>query len=285
MPITVQINHPNREYDYPGDGYFANADLIIRRWNDDLNQHYRKFIRNKGIYVKGIKDNDPDNEDLMFWGEWEGHTIFHPLERVNPNGIHEPFHSIIERGCQNTDPYVFGEFFKYAICSQTGVMQNLDPGSLILFGTTTNRGFILDTVFIVGAYETAEQVYHNNAANYMQIYREETIQQLGETYLGPNHSQTNRIYYSRTWWDDQNYFSYVPCRISDNTYEKVIIPVPPMSKQKVGHPYSHLNPPKGRFAAPPEAWDYITAQVIAQGFYLGIRLEEPEINDGLLENF
>ncbi|GAB6278142.1 MAG: hypothetical protein STSR0006_01370 [Lentimicrobium sp.] len=286
--MTVQLNHPAVEKEFSNKGFCNAGHQIIREWNDNPNQHYRKYIRNKGIYIESIIDSNPKNDDLMFWGEWEGYSKFQPLKRTNPNGIHEPFHSIIGRGCQNTDPYVFGDFFKYAICLQTGVMRNLDPGSLILFGTTTKVGFLLDTVFVVKSKEIAKNVFLNNAANYNQVYREETIEQLGETYLGPNYSRNNCIYHSHTWWNKQNneykefdYFSYVPCRINDETYDKAIIPIPPMAKQRVGHPYRHLNPPNEEWTSPKKVWDYITKEVIKQGLYLGIRLEEPKINNAL----
>ncbi|MCB0538081.1 MAG: hypothetical protein KDE33_11220 [Bacteroidetes bacterium] len=286
--LTVQLNHPAVEKEFSNEGYCNVGQQIIREWNDNPNQHYRKFIRNRGIYIENIIDSNPKDNDLIFWGEWEGYSKFHPLKRTNPNGIHEPFHSIIGRACQNTDPYVFGDFFKYAICFQTGVMRNLDPGSLILFGTTTKVGFLLDTVFIVKSKENAENVFLNSAANYTQVYREETIEQLGETYLGPNYSRINSIYQSYTWWDNQkkedkeiDCFSYVPCRIDDMNYDKVIIPIPPMAKQRVGHPYKHLNPLNKEWTSPKKVWDYITNEVIKQGFYLGIRMEEPKINNGL----
>jgi hypothetical protein len=289
MPvITVQLNHPAIEEKFPGTGYCNVGNLIIRKWNNNPTQHYRKYIKNKGVYIKYVNDHKPQNGDLMFWGEWEGYSKFYPLGQKNPNGIHEPFHSTTGRGCQNTDPYVLGDCFKYVICSQTGVMTSLSLGSLILFGTTTKVGFLLDTVFVVKSSVQAVNVHLNNAANYTQVYREETIEQLGQIYLGPNYSRTNSIYHSYTWWDKQkkeskefDYFSYVPCRIDDVTNNKAIIPIPPMAKQWAGHPYKHLNPPHKKWTSPKKVWDYITDQVIKQGFYLGIRFEEPKINNGL----
>lgn len=291
MPVkSVQLNHPAVEKQYPGNGYFNRGNQVIREWNDNPNQHYRKFIKNTGTYLIHVKDKNPKIEDLRFWGEWEGYSFFHPLNQTNPNGIHRPFHSIMNRACQNTDPYVFGDSFKYAICFQTGVMRNLDSGSLLLFGTTTKIGFLLDTVFVVRSRESANHVFLNQASNYTQLYKEETIEQLGEIYLGPNYSRTNSIYQSYTWWDNQSkennvtaidYFSYVPCRTDDKTYDKVTIQIPPMAKQRVGHPYNHLNPPNEEWTSPKKVWDYITNEVIRQGFYLGIRFEEPEINNDL----
>jgi hypothetical protein len=72
-----------------------------------------------------------------------------------------------EPHCQNTDPYVFGSCFKYFNCKQIRHRNNarkedegvatklaqLDPGSIILFGSTRGTGqdarFLLDTVFVI----------------------------------------------------------------------------------------------------------------------------------------
>ena len=95
-------------------------------------------------------------------------------------------------------------------------MCNLSNGSLILFGTTTKIGFLLDTVFVVKTNETAVCVSNNNAINYSNVYREETLEQLGSTYLGTNPSVVNKIYHCQTWWDCNEYFSFVPCKIASS---------------------------------------------------------------------
>jgi len=148
MPLLkVQLNHPGSEKPFKlGKGYQKINGSIIREWNDDP-RHYRKFIRIKGDYLPSIGAN-PIESNLQFWGEWEGNSVFHPInnEAGNANGIHEPFHSTQIRGFENTDPYIYGNFFKYATCSQSGELLNLMPSSLILFGTTKDIGFELDTV-------------------------------------------------------------------------------------------------------------------------------------------
>jgi len=115
---------------------------------------------------------------LQFWGEWEGNSVFHPINDGvgNGNGIHEPFHSTQIRGFENTDPYIYGDFFKYATCSQSGELLNLMPSSLILFGTTKDIGFELDTVFVVKTFESALSVFTNKGHNYSRVYHEETLE-------------------------------------------------------------------------------------------------------------
>ncbi|MBA7551939.1 hypothetical protein ES705_44490 [subsurface metagenome] len=119
MPVlSVQLNHLGNEKEYTpgcefisGSGYYSVGSQIVREWNSE--QHYRKFIRNEGVYIKKIGGNSPEKETLLFWGEWEGYSCFYPLGAGIPNGIHEPFHSINCRGTQNTDPYVFGDCFNF----------------------------------------------------------------------------------------------------------------------------------------------------------------------------
>src|SRR5450759_417492 len=283
MPVLkVQLNHPGNQKPFIiGNGYQQINNHIIREWNDDP-QHYRKFIRNDGQYLTSL-ESEPVNGKLLFWGEWEGNSVFIPLNNgvSKPNGIHEPFHSILNRGCQNTDPYVFGEYFKYAICSQTGVMCNLLADSLILFGTTKDIGFELDTVFVVRNHESAQNVYLNNASNYTLVYHEETLEQLGQTYLGLNPSLYNKIYRGQTWRENKDYFSFVPCKVDDGIgFKKVVLRIPPMGKQKVGHPYQHFDNINNI-----QLWKFIVKEVFRQGFYLGIRFDEPQINNAILNGF
>jgi len=284
---TIQLNHPCNEKRFViGNGYFQLNNQIIREWNNDTlpngkQPHYRKFIRNNGEFIGNLVSK-PQSGNLLFWGEWEGYSFFTPINNGIgiPNGIHEPFHSIAVRGFQNTDPYIFGDFFKYAICSQKGIMCNLQNGSLILFGTTTNIGFLLDTVFVVKTHETATTIFTNNAANYTNVYREETLEQLGNTYLGPNPSTKNKIYQSQTWWDCNNYFSFVPCKIdSSNCYSKAILNFSWFSKCKVGHPYNHFNNRKSI-----DIWKDIVDSVLKQGFLLGVKFDEPNTSNLMMTN-
>ena len=287
--IAVQLNHPGVEKNYnlgdehiSGSGFYKINGQIIREWNTE--PHYRKLLRQRGTYVENTETFEIKNDKLVFWGEWEGYSKFYPLTDDYAIGIHEPFHSMIGRGCQNTDPYIFGDCFKYAICSQKGITTSLDEGSLILFGTTTDSGFLLDTVFAVSISESAQSVSENNAVNYTEIYRQETLEQLGDIYLGLNTIAKSRIHKSKIWWNNKqkDFFSYVPCKVDNNQKNnKVIIPFELnnkklMAKQKVGHPYVHF----ANYSVK-QLWKIITDLVLAQGFYLAIKFEEPPINDSL----
>jgi len=288
--LTVQVNHPGRQKEYKvfgtdatvSEGYrILSNKQVIREWNNDIlpknkRPHYRKFIKNKGEYIYDL-DLKPKKCNLLFWGEWEGNSFFRLIGngKGTPNGIHEPFQSIVIHGHQNTDPYVFGEYFKYAVCSQTGIMKTLDNGSLILFGTTIKQGFLLDTVFVVKCNEPADIIRNTNGAKYSQVYKEETLNQLCEYLKVPFcYNIEIKLYRGQTYWECNNYFSFVPCRkVESGPFDKILLDnksFPWLSKCRQGHPFRHLIGRK-----PIDIWNEIANFLLKQKFYLGIRFSEP----------
>jgi DNA-binding CsgD family transcriptional regulator len=100
----------------------------------------------------------------MLWGEWEAQSRvadrYPDASTGMPRFVHEPFvqrPSDMGAERQNTDPFVFGETFLYSNCrqftpdEQPSRLQRLSPGSVILFGSTLERRFVLDTVLVVGS--------------------------------------------------------------------------------------------------------------------------------------
>lgn len=281
--LKVQLNHPGNQKPFKiGKGYTLFNDKIYREWNCD--NHFRKFILNDGQYISDVEDKEPKNTGLYFWGEWEGNSFFEPLNnndyRRFPNGIHKAFHSRPQNGTQNTDPYIFGDYFKYATCKQTGSLYNLEENSLILFGSTypSLDKFYIDTVFVVKSFERAVDVCSNSAQNYTKTYKEQTLEQLNTEYLGPKPSTKKRLYHGKFWFENRNYFSYVPCKLNSDKsgFERFYIdlnnPILNLSKNATGKsflPNCHLSPE--------EVWKFITKETLSQGFVLGIKFTEPEL--------
>jgi hypothetical protein len=286
--LKIQLNHPGNQKTFVlGKGYQKVNNHIIREWNDDP-QHYRKFIRNDGHYLTSL-DNQPKNGKILFWGEWEGNSVFRPInnEKDKPNGIHEPFHSTLIRGFENTDPYVYGEYFKYATCKQSGQLCDLDSFSLILFGSTypSLNAFYLDTVFVVKCDDTAIDVCNNGGSKYSLIYREETLEELENDYLGPEPSQVKKLYHGLSWCENKEYFSFVPCNPDeDPVFDRLKIDLSDtyfnLSANSTGK--SFLRRCKG---SPQEVWRKIVEIAFEQSFYLGIRFNEPEKNDAILKGY
>ncbi|MEI6312806.1 MAG: hypothetical protein WCP57_11150 [Bacteroidota bacterium] len=283
--LKVQLNHPGNQKPFKlGEGYSLWNEKIYREWN--CGNHFRKFIYNDGLYISKIGDTEPKKSDLYFWGEWEGNSFYEPLKnndyRRFPNGIHKPFHSKPKNGTQNTDPYIYGEYFKYATCKQTGALYNLSEDSLILFGSTypSLGKFYIDTIFVVKSFETAVDICSNSAQNYTNTYKEQTLEQLNSEYLGPKPSTKKRLYHGKTWYENLNYFSYVPSKLTSNKsgFERFYIdlnnPILKLSKNATGKsflPNCHLSPE--------EVWNLITIEVLTQGFVLGIKFYEPDLFD------
>ncbi|MFN5208657.1 MAG: hypothetical protein ACK5CV_00545 [Bacteroidota bacterium] len=276
--LVVQLNHPGAEKPFKlGKGYNLYRDKLFREWNNDAT-HYRKFIQHRGQYLSHIGAS-PMESELLFWGEWEGNSWFTPLQIGSPIGIHQPFHSLQVRGHQNTDPYVFGNRFHYAVCKQRGRLTQLDPGSVILFGSSFKKGFALDTVFVVGSYESVHGVAAHQAKNYSSTYREATLEQLGDTYIHPDKNSNLRLYSGMMYSEQKDIFSYVPCKpVNDKT-------IPGFSRMMC--PYSHLefkfssNPTGFKILAEGETqataiWKKISAVVTQAGYGMGIFFQEPE---------
>lgn len=284
--MKIQLNHPGRQKKFKlGNGYIKVNNHIIRVWNSgDI--HYRKFIKNKGYFVSEPNDIKPNQADLYFWGEWEGNSFFYPYPKTDskifPNGLHIPFHSTTIRGLQNTDPYIYGEDFKYCVCKQRGQLCTLILNDLILFGTTVPsiKKFYIDTVFVVKDNETSSNIQANKALNYTQIYREQTLEQLNEYLKEETLKNNNKVYHSKTWWNSNTYFSFVPCKtkLEAAGFERFYLNLNNGDFQLSSNP-TGISFLKRCSLSSKELWIKIVEQAMDQGFKLGIRFEEPKLNE------
>jgi hypothetical protein len=276
--LTVQLNHPGAEKNYKlGGGYSYFEGRLIREWNKDKS-HYRKFIRQEGEYIKAL-GQQPSKDELLFWGEWESNSYFETLNRWNPNGIHQPFHSLHIREHQNTDPYIYGEHFLYSVCKQRGRLTQLEKGSVVLFGSSFKNGFVLDTVFVVGSFESVHEVAANEAANYSKTYREATLEQLGDTYFRPNPASKLRLYKGLMYAENQELFSYTPCKpFTEETktgFPRVIFPYHNLAGFQFSNNPTGIKIISSNAEQTKEIWNYITQEVLKQGYCLGVKIKEP----------
>lgn len=152
-PFTglIQFPHPGSEHNA------AAFDGSVFPWN--AGDHARKFLEAPGRWLSEV--GSPGTGPVRFWGEYEPHSAVRtigPREGLLPRWVHEPLYPPSSQGHrQNTDPLVLGGFW-YSNCKQhrvrahpsPTVMQRLQPGSLILFGSKKDHAFVLDTVFVVG---------------------------------------------------------------------------------------------------------------------------------------
>lgn len=187
---VVQFTHPGEEHSISQRQ--IKAGNMIKAWNN-TKDHKRKFLHTTGACVE--KGKKTEENDIYFWGEWEPESevslIDNPGGDHYPHFIHEPFLRLNESGQliqgdknstpTNTDPFVFGEDgFYYSYCKQNKngkptQMQDLEPGSIILFGSTINQNtddayFALDTVFVVGPVENKLEYNKNTELNKLKEF-------------------------------------------------------------------------------------------------------------------
>ncbi|MFU8858750.1 MAG: hypothetical protein ACNA8S_17310 [Deferrisomatales bacterium] len=122
--------------------------------------HKRKFLLSQGRHVRSPDQAKPEQAEIVFWGEWEAEseTIDDYGRGPGPRSLQSPYYVVPDsyEGCQNTDPFVFGETFFYTGCQQRPDLRrsqlcHLALGSVILFGSPLRkeRKFLLDTVLVV----------------------------------------------------------------------------------------------------------------------------------------
>lgn len=207
---AVQFPHPGGEHepDRPG----------LKDWN--LGDHKRKFMKVSGRW-RTSSDPKTGNEvagEMCFWGEWEPPSrVLSQLphrEPGDPRFLYEPVwtHPPDHPDAQNTDPYVFGDCFHYSNCKQNTRRSRLRTkrlavGSLILFGSSRKREFVLDTVFVVG---NARPLTGENDADLPlhPVFRAVTTDLL----FPRNDGQTFTVYEGATPKEPAGgMFSFVPC--------------------------------------------------------------------------
>jgi hypothetical protein len=222
---------------------------------------------------------------LVFWGEWEPPSYiiqrWEPKEHL-PRFLHEPvWERPTARGKrQNTDPWVFGDCFRYSNCRQLtpsrrhSALQELTPGSLVLFGSTVGGKFAIDTVFVV---KDSQRFSPSKSPKTDEAFRVCTIESL-RTSGNANDSFT--LYRGATYEARINgMYSFVPCRRADADemrFSRPSISLPgyvnPKSTQSA---YGAKSP---RSAADIQnQWENVRKQVLDAGCLLGVRFSTPRL--------
>lgn len=283
----VQFPHPGKEHGLPADKarrVKSGTRNVVKEWSL-LNYHKRKFMMAKGVAVDA-NHNVLSASNLYFWGEWEPMSYvtdhFPDGDGVRlPKFLHEPVlilgkdgkphdkkkkESDDEKvgGCQNTDPFVFGDNFLYSYCRQyirynkvedkkrdktkpekdvPTKLQHLQKGSIIVFGSTigprsANPMFVVDTVFVVGDMQPYRPI--NARADLSSYFASKTflsdymeIMQFPKILEKPVDGEWFSCYKGRTFADcPEGPFSFVPCKtelpvVNDQRmgFERPVIPL------------------------------------------------------------
>lgn len=115
----------------------------------------------------------------------------------------------------NTDPLVFGDCFLYSLCKQVQrkgtratPTTNLERGSIVLFGSTKGKRFVVDTVFVVADYKEFHP--HTCRKDLSGFVSEEYFRIMGFEGLKENYLHT--CYKGATIHNPvEGMYSFVPC--------------------------------------------------------------------------
>lgn len=279
---VVQFMHPGPEH-LPDRR--TSASTGWKDWNRGA--HKRKFLLSEGAWTPEPQ-TPPREGKVAFWGEWEPQSecTLLPIsgDPHKPRWLH---HARLDLSAiaaqpdadwQNTDPLVFGDMFRYAICRQFRATKRrtklsyLSEGDIVLFGSRVGGEFALDTVLVVNSH--AEVLPGGGLPNWESALHRTITMDLVE--LPP---AGVRLYGGQTWTPHAP-FSFVPCfawNQSQNPFPRP--PLRPLGPLKsviapamtMGFKMTSVDSGPGFRAV----WDAVVDQVLAHGCALGTKVEEP----------
>jgi hypothetical protein len=285
---VVQFMHPGHEHRVDKNGWTA--------WN--LKDHRRKYMVTRGQHLD--KSMQPSFSEQYFWGEWEGpsRSIFNweSNDKSLPNHLvvpEFPGSAMPVQGLQNTDPYVFGDAFKYTLCKQVNkngsrsLLTRLLPGTLVLFGSRVNQQFVLDTAFVIG-----ENTLNHSMADWTTVlkdcsaaYRSMTLE---PTYWDRNTSKSVPFtYYEGAGFQSQinSTFSFAPCIPATNVPQQFARPAIHLPGIISNELMMNFKATQMSHADISYWWKEVVSQVFANKLSLGVRFEEPfltNVPDGVM---
>lgn len=175
---------------------------------------------------------------------------------------------------QNTDPFVWGECFRYSNCRQCKngkptKMQRLASGSLILFGSSLGKQFVLDTVFVVAsgiAFDEPESVRHLVSDAFAAI----TLERIPR--------QTHRLYEGATFDHPiDGMYSFFPCMSSSNAprgFPRPVLSLPSIVNGQLAMNFRAVE--QQDVDAVEAIWEETIRQVREHGLDLGVAAMLPE---------
>ena len=286
QPIVVQFVHPAPE-DLKT---FGNG---LKPWN--CGKHKRNFLVSAGEAIS-VKGSCPQRfEKISFWGEWEPEAkIVQNYKNVLPYKPHRlicplfplsvPFQG--KAGCcANTDPFVFGNNFKYSNCRQytnkgksKTLLQSLPTGSIILFGSCLNENgvdvFVLDTVFLVENSKKFNSKQYSSLKQFIGVdyplFEAATLKPLD---MGTNPSRDFTLYQGQNY-EEKKCYSFVPCDVNGNPFARISLTkkiIPELSVKL--ETFKVLKKTKKEYLDPQNVWNKIADYVLSQGFSLGVRFD------------
>jgi len=267
----IQFLHPGGEHRPLANGW--------KPWTTS-GEHRRTFVEQPGSHIASLGEN-PISAILHFWCEWECEAELicrFPPPKLDgyPRHLFRPYIQARSSysAVSNTDPFVFGDRFRYCVCQQPSrpSLRQLARGSVILFGSHLRGSFVLDTVFVVAS----RQSYYRNKIQLLAVpetYRLAALEPLVE---GCGEGE-ELAYYEGATTDEpvEGMFSFFPCRTADKSSG---YPRPSVTLNDVINPAlkqglkSHGPVTMTQASA---LWRAVAKQVLKSGLHLGTSAELP----------
>lgn len=283
--LIVQFPHPGKEYIKSCFEHGVDKSLT-KPWTEiSAKSHHRSFLQCEGTYRAG--NGKTGIGSLNFWGEWEGPAdvkFLKPALGDDPKWLLTPRYPKKTESGMNTDPFVFNGPFRYSFCRQENKvsLRNLAVGSMVLFGSTKDGRFVLDTVFVVGkncgtfeSYSKKKSLGLFGQMNIGAILKEAGAGQCGGKKCGEAPQAT--AYAGATPESPANgIYSFAPAKLAsgkDSVFARPVLDedvfgefISPNLSQNI----------KNTPASPADIvkiWKTLTQTLLQQGFVLGVRFD------------
>ncbi len=280
--LVVQFPHPKDEYKFER----SVVKSLAKPWTAVSGEtHHRSFLQCEGTYRARNGKTGP--EVLNFWGEWEGPADVKALKPAlggEPQWLLTPRYPKKTESGMNTDPFVFNGPFRYSFCRQKKVsLRNLAVGSMVLFGSSMDRQFVLDTVFVVGkncgtleSYSKKKSLGLFGKMNIDAILKEARAGQCGGKMKRGEAPQAT-VYEGATPESPVNgIYSFAPAKLASGKDSVFARPV--LDKKLFGEIITPAlsQTTKNTSASPADIvkiWKTLTQTLHKQGFVLGVRFD------------
>lgn len=286
---VVQFVHPGFEYhrsEHVGDRHVRSG---VMGWKRGNSQHDRKFILTRGSLFEPDTERDHRLVGMVFWGEWEGPSVFWKLDRSpgrpKPSVIHAPFRPkrMPTDSAQNTDPMVFGDAFIYSNCLQHAYasLRTLIPGSLVLFGRHSRVGrqpaFSLDTCLVIDRVEALGPLPFDPETYGGNI--------LADAVLSPLHTEGAvddlTVYFGRMRAADGGSFSFFPACLFDDPHalfaRPQLSPTGPLERVISPDNMQGIKVATVSALERDAIWQEVVRQIVRQGCALGYDAAPPPV--------
>ena len=282
---VVLFPHPGAEHDSAKGG-------PLYPWNRQPDPHRRKYLAARVRVARELGGGwqvAAGESPAAMWTEYEPPTRIREFAEATAPGLPCAWHEFLPIGevpprAHGTDPWVFGESFRYGICKQSSVsyLKRLVPGDVIFFGSWMKRdesgrkaavfNFFLDTVFVVGvAYPNARTDEAVPDGVLDPAYRRAEWDRIRERDRGTLY--TGSMIGGGVWEEP---FSWVPCK----SFPEGASAPPRFPRPLIGQLFGRTS---GNGQAimrlagvrPKDAWTTVVEHCRRQGLELGAHVESP----------